>query len=101
MRYALVRSGACFVSQPRTIHGSFRTFEDTPRADGKAAAGMAWEGNRVAMKLQATYAINPPDGQEWWPDDSYFGLRGQLDVLGRICRSMVGTGLARQPDPVD
>ena len=51
-----------------------RTFDATPRSEGEAAVGVAWLGERFAANLQATYAANPDDGDDWRPDNSYLGM---------------------------
>lgn len=56
--------------EPRLI----RTFEDTPRAEAETSAALSWVGNRFALRLQATLAANPLDGDEARPDGSYVGL---------------------------
>lgn len=56
-------------NNPRII----RSFENTPRADAEASAGISWLGDRFALKLNATYAENPVDGDEIRPDGTYVG----------------------------
>ena len=49
---------------PRII----RSFENTPREEGQATAGLSWMGKRFAVNLSAAYASNPFDGEEFRPD---------------------------------
>ncbi len=51
-----------------------RGFEDTPRAEGEARAGIAWGGERVFLRLQGTLAANPADGDDVRPDGTYVGI---------------------------
>ncbi|HNP35692.1 MAG TPA: capsule assembly Wzi family protein [Woeseiaceae bacterium] len=62
--------GAAAAQGPRVI----RSFEDTPRADAEAYAQLSWVGERFVMKLAATYADNPADGDEIRPDGTYLGI---------------------------
>ena len=55
------RVGASGSANPRVI----RSFENTPRAEGEATAGLSWFGERFAVNLAATYAANPSDGEEF------------------------------------
>ena len=57
-------------SNPRVI----RSFEHTPRDDGEIIAGISWVGERFALKLRATYAENPFDGDEVRPDGTYVAV---------------------------
>lgn len=65
--FEVVASGA---SHPRIL----RTFEDTPREDAEATAGISWVGDRFAFNLRATYADSPFDGDEFRPDGTYVGM---------------------------
>jgi hypothetical protein len=67
----------------RTVHArgaiaperrTLRSFEATPREDAEVEAGIRWTGLRFSYRLQATYAPNPDDGQEWRADGSYLGV---------------------------
>jgi hypothetical protein len=51
-----------------------RSFEDTPREEAEATAGVSWVGERFALNLRATYADNPFDGDEFRPDGTYVGV---------------------------
>lgn len=53
---------------------TLRTFEDTPRESGEVEAGAQWMGQRFSYRLQATYAVNPDDGQDLRADGSYVGV---------------------------
>ena len=64
------RIGAAASENPRII----RSFENTPRAEGEASAGLSWLGERFVVNLVATYAANPSDGEEYRPDGSYVGM---------------------------
>ena len=55
---------------PRII----RSFENTPREEGQATAGLSWMGERFAVNLSAAYASNPFDGEEFRPDGTYVGV---------------------------
>jgi hypothetical protein len=55
---------------PRII----RSFENTPREEGQATAGLSWMGKRFAVNLSAAYASNPFDGEEFRPDGTYVGV---------------------------
>jgi hypothetical protein len=55
---------------PRII----RSFEDTPREETMATLGAAWQGERFSLRLNATYADDPSDGDEFRPDGTYAGL---------------------------
>jgi hypothetical protein len=57
-------------SEPRIL----RTFENTPREEGEAIAGVSWVGARYAFNLRATYVGNPLDGDEFRPDGTYVGV---------------------------
>src|SRR5690606_26783224 len=49
-----------------------RTFEDTPREQGEARAGVSWMGERFAARAQLSFASDPrPGDQEWRGDGSY------------------------------
>lgn len=50
-----------------------RAFEDTPRTDGEARAGISWLGDRFAVNLSATYVDDPFDGDDVRPDGTYVG----------------------------
>jgi hypothetical protein len=51
-----------------------RGFAATPREEGEAETGVAWMGERVAMRLQATGVNDADDGKTWRPDGTYLGL---------------------------
>ena len=55
---------------PRVV----RAFENVPREEGEATAGLSWVGERFAVNLRATYASNPLDGDEIRPDGTYLGV---------------------------
>jgi hypothetical protein len=57
----------------RTRDFWLRTFEDTPREEGEARAGVSWMGERFAARLQGSFVANPLPGdeQEWRADGSY------------------------------
>ena len=57
-------------SEPRIL----RSFENTPREEGEAIAGVSWVGARFAFNLRATYADNPLDGDDFRPDGTYVGV---------------------------
>jgi hypothetical protein len=57
-------------SNPRII----RSFENTPREEAEATAGVSWVGQRFAFNLRATYANDPFDGDEFRPDGTYVGV---------------------------
>lgn len=63
-------ASASAAEEPRRI----RTFADTPRADAEASGALAWAGNRLALRLQATLAGNPLDDDEVRPDGTYVAL---------------------------
>ena len=65
-----VRFGASLAENPRVI----RTFEDTPRADAEALAEFDWTGERYMLRLRATYANDPFDGDEFRPDGTVIGM---------------------------
>ncbi len=64
-RYAL--SGSL---DPRFV----RAFEDTPRDEGEVNAAASWRGDRFSIKLSATAAANPFDGDDFRPDGTYVGV---------------------------
>jgi hypothetical protein len=61
---------ASLAENPRVIRG----FYDQPRDDAEAGAGISWSGERLSLKLQATVAADPFDGDELRPDGSYVAL---------------------------
>ena len=61
---------ASLAENPRVIRG----FYDQPRDDAEAAASLAWSGKQLSLKLQATVAADPFDGDELRPDGSYIGF---------------------------
>ena len=70
-------------ARERTIHArgavaperrTLRSFEATPREDAEVEAGVRWTGLRFSYRLQATYAVDPDDGEEWRADGSYLGV---------------------------
>lgn len=66
-----------------------RTFEDTPRDEAEARAGVSWLGDRFAARLQVNYAHDPlPDDEEWRADGSYLaGVFGNhIVTVGAIDR---------------
>lgn len=67
VRVQVALSGA---SNPRII----RAFDDLPRDEGEAMAGLAWVGQRFAVNLSATYVDDPLDGDEVRPDGTYVGV---------------------------
>jgi hypothetical protein len=66
----IFRVTAAGASNPRHI----RSFEDTPREEAEVSVGATWIGNRFAVNLNATYADNPRDGDEFRPDGTYLGV---------------------------
>lgn len=62
--------GAAVTSEPRVI----RSFENTVREDAEVFAKLSWVGERLAFNLQATYADNPFDGDEFRLDGTYLGM---------------------------
>jgi len=56
-------------SQPDQLRG----FESTPREEGEAEAGVAWTGDHIAFRLQASAVLDADDGKTWRPDGSYVG----------------------------
>ncbi|MEQ8205414.1 MAG: capsule assembly Wzi family protein [Woeseia sp.] len=69
-RGARVSYGLSLASNPREI----RAFADTPRDESNAIVGLEWSGERVAVSLQAGYAANPVDEDEYRLDDSWAGF---------------------------
>ena len=65
-----LRVSAAAAAEPRII----RSFENTPREEGELSGGLSWLGDRFAIKLNATLAANPFDGDEIRPDGSYLGV---------------------------
>ena len=57
-------------SDPRHI----RSFENTPREEAELSVGAAWIGTRFAVNINATYADDPFDGDEYRPDGTYVGV---------------------------
>lgn len=51
-----------------------RGFEDTPREQAVAEAGLRWTGERFAVRLRGQYAWDAADDNEWRADGSYAGL---------------------------
>jgi hypothetical protein len=68
--YPLFEFSLSAADNPRIL----RTFENTPREEGEAAAGVSWVGERFAFNLRATYADNPLDGDDFRPDGTYVGM---------------------------
>jgi hypothetical protein len=66
----MIEFSAAGANNPRHL----RSFENTPREEVEAAAGLSWVGERFAIKLRATYADDPFDGDEYRPDGSYIGM---------------------------
>jgi hypothetical protein len=62
--------GASAAAEPRVI----RSFENTPREDSEVFAKAWWLGEWFTMNLQATYAFDPADGDEFRPDGTYAGV---------------------------
>ena len=67
---AILELSAAGAGNPRVL----RSFEDTPREDAEAVAGISWVGERFAIKLRGTYVNDPVDGDEFRPDGSYVGM---------------------------
>jgi hypothetical protein len=61
---------AAGANNPRTL----RSFENTPREEAEAVAGISWFGERFAVNLRGTYVDDPIDGDELRPDGSYVGM---------------------------
>lgn len=59
-----------FSKEPRAI----RRFDLTPREKAEASASLSWMGERFALKLAATYADDPFDGEDVRPDGTYLGV---------------------------
>lgn len=51
-----------------------RGFAETPREEGEISVRGSWLGEHLAMNLQASYAVDPDDGQSFRPDGSYVGV---------------------------
>ena len=51
-----------------------RGFSDTPREEGEVGAGMSWFSQYVSIDLNASYADQPVDGEEFRADGSQLGL---------------------------
>ncbi|MBC8027672.1 MAG: capsule assembly Wzi family protein, partial [Steroidobacteraceae bacterium] len=51
-----------------------RGFADSPREEGEATLGASWLSDNFAVKLRATYALDPDDNREYRADGSYVGL---------------------------
>jgi hypothetical protein len=51
-----------------------RTFEDTPRENAQAQAGVEWIGERLAFRLQGSLVNDPDDGDNFRLDGSYAGV---------------------------
>lgn len=73
-------SRVSFAERPRVI----RTFDDTPREDAELGVGLAWSGERFAVRLNATRAWEPQDGDTFRPDGSHVSvdLGGWIVSLG-------------------
>jgi len=92
-----------------------RTFEETPREEAEARAGVSWVGDRFAARAQISFAADPkPGDQEWRGDGSYLAAvignhivhAGALDrwwgpshddtlILSSNARPVPGFGLER------
>ncbi|MDH4073426.1 MAG: capsule assembly Wzi family protein [Gammaproteobacteria bacterium] len=51
-----------------------RGFANTPREEGEVGAGVSWFSQYVSIDLNATYADQPVDGEEFRADGSQLGL---------------------------
>jgi hypothetical protein len=51
-----------------------RSFQDTPREDFEAAAGVSWFGERLSLDLSATIVSSPADGEDVRADGSAISL---------------------------
>ena len=67
----VIELSAAVANNPRIL----RSFEDTPREEAEAVAGLSWVGERFAINLRGTYVDDPIDGDEFRPDGSYVGMR--------------------------
>jgi hypothetical protein len=56
-----------------TAPDALRGFDATPREEGEAEASLAWMGERIAFRAQATAVVDPDDGKTWRADGSYVG----------------------------
>jgi hypothetical protein len=56
-----------------TAPDALRGFDATPREEGEAEASLAWMGERIAFRAQATAVLDPDDGKTWRPDGTYVG----------------------------
>ena len=65
-----LHAGLAIAERPNPI----RTFDDIPRADGEASIGLSWTGDIFAVRLTATGAANPIDGDTFRLDGSYVGM---------------------------
>jgi hypothetical protein len=74
----------------RTDDGPWlRTFEDTPRDDLEGRVGVSWLGERVAARVQVSYANDPREGdREWRGDGSYLAalFANQIVYAGALDR---------------
>ena len=55
-------------------HLPFRSYGYQPRDNFEASAAASWLGERIASKLQLTYALDPADGEEIRLDGSYLSV---------------------------
>jgi hypothetical protein len=62
---------AAGANNPRIL----RSFEDTPREEAEAVAGVSLVGERFAVTLRGTYVDDPVDGDELRPDGTYVGMK--------------------------
>lgn len=60
---------AAVAESPRVIRG----FENSPRDQAELAGGLSWTGSRFAIRLDATRASRPADGDRIRLDGSYIG----------------------------
>jgi hypothetical protein len=78
-RQARIAAATGFTGSGVRVSGAFepsavRGFADRPREEGEIALRTGWLSDHLAINLQASYAVDPDDGQEWRADGSYVGI---------------------------
>ncbi len=68
---------ASLAAEPRRV----RAFEDAPRDEAQASAGLSWASGRFALRLRATLVADAGDGDELRADGSYLALHAGNWVL--------------------